>query len=149
MMHILAILKKIKGIAEAHCVFLRKLTEGIYFCFDVSAEELLREGKHGGTRVCDVRKIAIAVFDEQFHLSDKFTGFVFKKHRTSILSSTKKHLAFMDSENEFRYKDKLQKLRRFMEDETALFELPDQMSKEQVLELFRYNGMTRPLVPKF
>ncbi len=138
-------LENVKGITPAHIEFFRYIVAGIEICFGVTIEEILKEGKYGDAGVYDARRIAIATFDEQFHLKDALTGLIFKKDRSTIIHSLKLHQSFMDAPNEYEYKEKTERFKLFMSKEVSIDTEKEVFSKKEVLEILRFNGVKYPL----
>lgn len=141
------ILEKTRGITPAHIEFFRYLVAGAEICFEVTIEELLKEGKYGETLVYDVRKMMIVIFDERFHLKDGLTGLFFNKDRSTIIHSIKQHQIFMDSTNEVEYKEKFERFKIFVNHDFSSVLEKEMFSKEEVFEILRFNGVKHPLFP--
>ena len=140
-------LENSKGITPAHIEFFRYIVAGIEICFGVTIEELLKEGKYGDASVYDARRIAIAIFDEQFHLKDALTGLIFKKNRSTIIHSLKQHQSFMDASNEHEYKEKVNRFKLFVIKDFSFALKKELFSRNEVLEILKFNGVKHPIFP--
>ncbi len=89
----------------------------------------------------------IVIFDERFHLKDALTGLFFNKDRSTIIHSIKQHQIFMDSTNEVEYKEKFERFKIFVNHDFSSVLEKEMFSKEEVLEILRFNGVKHPLFP--
>ena len=137
-------------ISPVHLEFFQTLIAAVEICFDIPAHVLLREGKFGNGHIYAVRKQSIALFNEQFDVKEKYIGLFFKKDRATIIHTLAQHRAFMDAKNELDYKRDFEKLRLFIQGDTSAVMVfdKDQYTKQEVIELFQFNGIKCPLVPK-